>query len=57
MKNEGYLDLSTIAIEVSFTLYNTKFDYYVTVVLLLEQSAGNLFPSRSIVIPYKLNPF
>ena len=36
MKKDGYFDKSTASIEISFTIYNPKFDYYVSVVFLIE---------------------
>lgn len=57
MQKDGYIDDASVAIEISFTLFNPKFNYFISVLLLTEKSAGNLFPSRAIIDPFRLNPF
>ena len=50
--------MPTLAILVSFTIYNPHLDSYVSVVQLYERSSSQyMFASRSIIMPFKLSGF
>ena len=58
MKSQNYIDVPTLAIIVSFAIYNPQLDSFVSVVQLYERSSSQyMFGSRSIILPFKLSGF
>jgi len=58
MEENNYLTQATRAIVIHFTIYNAKFDYWASVLFLVENSvSGYLFASRLEVYCFRMDEF
>ena len=58
MRSHKYIDVPTLAIIISFTVYNPQLDSYASVLQLYERSSSQyMFGARSVILPFKLSGF
>jgi len=58
MRSQKYIDVPTLAIIISFTVYNPQLDSYASVLQLYERSSSQyMFGARSVILPFKLSGF